>query len=105
MKYEFPIYLKHLHNENIQWISLSAINTGFMDWNSNQFIDYDKLEIKQFDRDVDIYATSMHATHNLMTCDQILFILQDYISNFYYIDNAKCNMKMEYIFIKTIQEN
>lgn len=95
MKYVFPIYMKHLQDEGIEWISISAVNIGFMRWFNNELIDYDKMKFKQFDLDVTIYDN-----FRPMSCEQIIFLLHDHISEFYRLENEDERM-LDNTFLKT----
>jgi len=96
MKHAFPIYMKRLQDDGIEWISISAVNIGFMRWVNDEVFDYDKIEFKQFDLDVTIYNNI-----NSMSCEQIIFLLHDHISEFYCLQNEDQTMILDNIFLKT----
>ena len=101
----FHLYMKTLCEEDLKWIPLSAIYSGYITWVDNLLFEKDHDFINKLYSDkITIYGL----LGKTMTCQQLIVLLEDYIPTFYFLDAINIYdpdyhgyISFEHVFIKT----
>ena len=103
---EFHSYMKTLREEDLKWIPLAAIYSGYISWVTLDLLWKKDQEFrdKLYSNKITIYGV----LGKQMSCHQLIILLQDYIPAFYFLDSIDINdpdyhgyISFEHVFIKT----
>ena len=91
MNDNFSQYMRSIHDENIQWLSLATIKSSFENWIQEQIRLQSCEEVyqKYFLEGIIIYGGHLLATP--LSTSNLIFLLMDHLSTLYILEDAVTN--------------